>query len=367
MSGGVVQLVATGIQDVHLTGNPEISFFRSNFKRHTQFAMSNELQLMQGQPTAGGVSTIRFEKKGDLLGYTYIMIKDNSVSPNGLIRSPTNLSTSWNNIIDRVELLIGGQVVDTQDVFFSNTISPSFLSSTFSTRFHNPVLHFLPLQFFFCKDFQSALPLVALSYHDVELRITWASNYSLSSAVEFRVFSNFVYLDTDERKHFAEKQLDMLIYQMQRVVAQPNYQQEIVFNHPVKFIAFPCVPYLDPRHTLKLQVNGVDIGIDKPLIHYSQVNPYYHTSFGWDPAVYPQGAPLALIPFCIDTSKLQPTGTLNFSRIDTFRLITSTSNTIGGSGVTSNIVDVPRSQFIYAVNYNILRISKGMGGVLFSS
>ena len=40
MSGGIIQLVATGIQDVHLTGNPEISFFRSNYRRHTHFAMA---------------------------------------------------------------------------------------------------------------------------------------------------------------------------------------------------------------------------------------------------------------------------------------------------------------------------------------
>lgn len=366
MSGGVVQLVATGIQDVHLTGNPEVSFFRSNFKRHTQFAMSNELQLLQGSPSPGGVSTVRFEKKGDLLGYTYLMIKDNSVSPGGIIK-PSSDYNGWGSIISKVDLLIGGQVIDTQDVFFSNTIAPSFMSSTISTRFTNGSLHFLPFQFFFCKEFQSAIPLVSLSYHDVELQITWASNYSLSSSVEFRLFSNFVYLDSDERKFFAEKPIDLLIQQVQRVVAQPNYYQDIVFNHPVKFIAFPCVRYLDPRHTLKLQVNGVDIGVEKPLIHFSQVNPYYHTSLGWDPAVYPQNNPIALIPFCLDTSKLQPTGTLNFSRIDTFRLITSTSNTIGGAGNTSNIVDIPRSQFIYAVNYNVLRIRSGMGALLYSS
>jgi len=366
MSGGVVQLVATGIQDVHLTGNPEVSFFRSNFKRYTQFAMSNELQLLQGSPTPGGVSTVRFEKKGDLLGYTYLMIKDNSVSPNGLIKSAASFN-GWASIIDRVELVIGGQVIDTHDIFFSNTVSPSYLSSSLSTRFTSGGLHFLPFQFFFCKDFQSAIPLVSLSYHDVELRITWSSSYSLASTIEFRLFSNFVYLDTEERKYFAEKPIDLLIYQVQRVVAQPNYYQDIVFNHPVKFIAFPCVEYLDPRQTLKLQVNGVDIGIDKPLVHYSQVNPYYHTAYGWDPAVYPQDKPLALIPFCLDTSKLQPTGTLNFSRIDTFRLVTNTSNTIGGAGNTSNIVDIPRSQYIYAVNYNVLRIAKGLGGLLYSS
>jgi hypothetical protein len=69
MSGGVVQLVAVGPQDAWLTGKPEVSFYRSNYKRYTHYANSVERQVIQGAPIAGGISTIRFEKKGDLLSY----------------------------------------------------------------------------------------------------------------------------------------------------------------------------------------------------------------------------------------------------------------------------------------------------------
>ena len=72
MSGGIAQLVAVGAQDAHLVGQPEVSFFRSNYKRHTNFAQTVERQVIQGNPSAGGMSTVRFERKGDMVGYVYI-------------------------------------------------------------------------------------------------------------------------------------------------------------------------------------------------------------------------------------------------------------------------------------------------------
>jgi hypothetical protein len=370
MSGGIVQLVATGIQDVHLTGNPEISFFRSNFKRHTHFAMSNERQLIIGKPGQGGTSTIRFEKKGDLLSYVFLTCKDGVGQIQG---------TDWGSLIDKVELLIGGQVIDTHDVYFSNTIAPLFISSTFSTRYtpQNPTPLFFPFQFWFCKDWQSALPLVGLQFHDVEIRISWSTNSSAWSATvpggntpsitysnaEFVCWTNFIYLDKEERQFFADKPQDMIMWQMQRMVVPDNYIMETAFNHPVKFIAMPVQVYSNNQMTIKLQINGVDVGLEKPLPHYSQVAPYYHTQFGYDPTNSGFSTnPVALIAFCLDTTKLQPTGTLNFSRIDNFRLITNNA-----CKMRTNILNTAFSNYLYAVNYNVLRINKGMAGLLYSN
>jgi hypothetical protein len=72
MSGGIAQLVAVGAQDAHLVGNPEVSFFRSSYKRHTNFSHVVDRQVIQGNPSNGGMSTIRFERKGDMLGYVYL-------------------------------------------------------------------------------------------------------------------------------------------------------------------------------------------------------------------------------------------------------------------------------------------------------
>ena len=351
MSGGVVQLVATGIQDAHLTGNPEISFFRSSYKRHTHFAMSVEEQLIQGNPGPKGVSTVRFEKKGDLLSYVYFTARTSAG-----VAQPVD----WGSAIDKVELVIGGQVIDTQDVYFSNTISPLMLSSTFSTKFRTgPTTNIFPLQFFFCKDFNSALPLVALQFHDVEIRITWNAPVTDGSIV-YRCWANYIYLDKMEREHFASKPQDIIMYQVQRMIVSEKYQQELPFNHPVKFITFPARSYGgDSRKKLRYQINGVDIGNDRALPHWTQATLYYHTQFGYDADATDK---VVLIPFCLDTSKLQPTGTLNFSRIDTFKLLTDNSLSL-----SADIVDTAQSGFIYAVNYNVLRINQGMGALLYSN
>jgi hypothetical protein len=186
MSGGIVQLVATGAQDTWLTGKPEISFFRSNYKRYTHYALSSERQIIQGNPSAGSISTIRFEKKGDLLSYVYFIGKDTSGS---LIPG-----VDWSKVVDKIELLIGGQVVDTQDITWMTQIEPVTGAQNYSQRYLNNDLTgltnvingFLPLKFFFCKDWSVALPLVALQYHDVEMRITW--NQNLNYRVGYEIY-----------------------------------------------------------------------------------------------------------------------------------------------------------------------------------
>ena len=187
MSGGIVQLVATGAQDTWLTGKPEISFFRSNYKRYTHYALSSERQIIQGNPSAGSISTIRFEKKGDLLSYVYFIGKDTT---GALIPG-----VDWSKVVDKIELLIGGQVVDTQDITWMTQVEPVTGAQNYSQRYLNNDLTgltnvingFLPLKFFFCKDWSVALPLVALQYHDVELRITW--NSQLNYRVRYETYS----------------------------------------------------------------------------------------------------------------------------------------------------------------------------------
>ena len=71
MSGGIAQLVAVGAQDVHLVGQPEVSFFRSTYKRHTNFSQTVERQVIQGNVSNSGMSSVRFERKGDMLNYVY--------------------------------------------------------------------------------------------------------------------------------------------------------------------------------------------------------------------------------------------------------------------------------------------------------
>jgi hypothetical protein len=381
MSGGIVQLVATGAQDAWLTGKPEVSFFRSSYKRYTHYANSPERQLIQGNPSAGNISTIRLEKKGDLINYMYLIAKDSTGS---LIPG-----INWTNVIDKIELLIGGQIVDTQDITWMSNVEAVTGAQNFSQRFLNNNLGgpnnvtngFLPLKFFFCKDWNVSLPLVALQYHDVEIRITWSANLGTTlaltglpataaySSFQYEAWTNFVYLDQAEREYFANTPMDLLITQMNRIPIATGNMQELALAHPIKFLAFSANNYSTAYSTgaaqipavnyqFKTQINGVDIGDSRSMFQWIDVPQYYHTPYGYNHGN--ATANVALISYCLDTSKLQPTGTLNFSRIDTYRIVApagvSLSTLAGGNG-----------RYFYAMNYNVLRIKDGMGGLLYSN
>jgi hypothetical protein len=390
MSGGIVQLVATGAQDAWLTGKPEVSFFRSTYKRYTHYARSSERQLIQGNPTAGGVSTIRFEKKGDLVNSVYFVAKDKNGAVVPFI--------DWTKVIDKLELMIGGQIVDTQDVTWMTQVEPVTGAQTFSQRYlnnnpstgnkvNNMVTGFFPLKFFFCKDWNVSLPLVALQYHDVEIRITWNStlNTNLTTAIStispsnfpstnanystfnYEAWCNFVYLDQAEREYFANSPMDMLITQVNRVaISGPANMQELALAHPIKFLAFPALDYVNNYASgsvapsalqFKTQINGVDIGDSRSTLQWIDVPQYYFTPFGYNHNS--NTAPVAIISYALDTSKLQPTGTLNFSRIDTYRIVAPAGSTL--TNITNS------ASWFYAVNYNVLRIKDGMGGLLYSN
>ena len=387
MSGGIVQLVATGAQDAWLTGKPEVSFFRSNYRRYTHYASSVERQVIQGAPVAGGISTVRFEKKGDLVNYVYLTARDGNGSLCPIV--------DWTKVIDKVELMIGGQVIDTQDVTYSTAIEPVTGAQNFSQRLvngntgtnvnpSNSLNGFYPLKFFFNKDWSVSLPLVALQFHDVELRITWASGLSGSTGfnaaanatnynnLQYICWANFTYLDQAERDYFANTPQDMLITQVQRtIVLGSQTMQELALAQPVKFLAFSSNLYattygatgtnsaLVKDHMLKTQVNGVDVGEFRHLPAFVDLPQYYNTPFGYQPNGINSGiAPVGIISYCLDTSKLQPTGTLNFSRLDTYRLVVPPTITLSA---------LITSTYLYAVGYNVLRIQNGLGSLLYAN
>ena len=350
MSGGIAQLVAVGAQDAHLVGQPEISFFRSTYKRHTNFSQTVERQVIQGNVSNNGMSTVRFERKGDLLNYVYLMPIDGDGS------SANTFTNDWTDVITKVELLVGGQVIDEQDSTYSTLIAPTLSAANASKSVGANIYDgtssakFYPLRFFFCENWQSALPLVSLQYHDVELRITWGSE---ASASKWEVYANYAYLDTQEREFFASNPQNMIITQVQKAIASQSKIQELNFNHPVKYLAAGDATNVTMVSTagnkLKLQINGTDVSDYKFADpNFTSVPLYYHTTNG----NATPGTKLFFYPFCLDASKLQPTGSLNFSRLDSARIINDTANS---------------DKDIYAVNDNVLRIENGMGGLLYSN
>ena len=382
MSGGIAQLVAIGAQDAHIVGKPEVSFFRSNYKRHTNFAQTVERQVIQGNPGANGMSTVRFERKGDMLSYVYL-------APNNGTQAVNFTPAEWLTKVAKVELLIGGQVIDDQTSTFSQFIAPTILAQGLSkskSGFAEATSSkFYPLRFSFCENWQSAIPLIALQYHDVEIRITWGSGLS----DKWECYAHYVYLDTDERAALAASPQNMLITQTQRAIASNSRIQEINFNHPIKLLATADgadLTIAGSSNKLKLQINGTDVTDFKYVDpHYTAIPAYYHTAFSAPLSVVTTAAStfdlnsnvvtdiianvnaisytstlatdgdnkkMFLYPFCLETAKLQPTGSLNFSRIDSARLVCDSAN---------------HEDDIYGVNYNILRIENGMGGLMYSN
>lgn len=359
MSAGMQKLVAIGAQDVHLVGNPEISFFNSSYKRYSNFSQSVEKLRITGIPTQGGMSSIKIDKLGDLLGYVYLSIDNGTKAVDFQF---------WTRLIKSVEVYIGGQLIDTQDTIFVENCSIDFMANTLSKSYYgsHPGFsgrsYFYPFRFFFCENVQSSLPLCALQYQDVEIRIYWSDFISGGVApVEtffWEAYGNFFYLDNDERASMSKRRMDMLITQVQKTIGSGEAVQHLTFNHPVKALINSNVATNGTLNSVfnkvKFSINGQDI-IDyrwaKP--HMVDVSAYYHTNNTQIPDVF-------FLPFCLSVTQLQPTGCLNFSRIQDAKITVDGRNSVAAS---NKIIIDPT----YAISYNILRFENGMAGIMYAN
>jgi hypothetical protein len=367
MSGALTELVAKGVQDAYLTGDPQVSFFHQAYKRHTNFAQKPVLVDFSG--TAGPSQQINMKllNKGDLLGYIWMDMTGTDTS---------NVSSLQDTIF---ELYIGGQLIDRQDGFYMIQLWQKFLLDSSAKGFatipavdDNPILtailksKWLPLHFFFC-DSMCYLPLVALQYHEVEVRITFGSGVgSFSSQPAF--YANYVVLDTTEREAIVKKEHNLLIEQVQRIVANSGNTNGLTnkfdlsyLNHPVK-----CLLWGNPNgdnnsfysNTVQLYLNGTEVfGSPMPDVFFTQVQGYYHSEFASELLKGQDGnggSDLKMYSFALKANKHQPCGTCNFSRLD-------------NASLTFTQFNAPSPFYLYAVNFNIFRIKDGLGGLAFSS
>lgn len=238
MSAALIDLVSVGVQDIHITGSPEVSFFRQTWKRYTNFAMKPERMDYIGTFSSGGEVVIPVRSKGDLLSYVWIesdgiaSVQDDA-SDNGFFkRSATDLT--------EFSLYIGGQMVCTMDsLFIQGVHNPLLRESAAKASFAVSLNHrkenhggnYYAIPFFFSEEWSKALPLLALSYHEVEIRIKCRSGFSPSTTP--KVFGNYIYLDTDERKFFTDREHEILITQTQnqRFAATDKTVDITYFNH----------------------------------------------------------------------------------------------------------------------------------------
>ena len=415
MAGGLMQLVAYGAQDVYLTGNPEVTFFQAKYKRHTNFAMENIEQTVNGTAANAGRVSVTVARNGDLVGDMYLELESDITATSTTDAGDCNWVAE--RAINNVELSIGGQRIDKHYQKWWRMYSELYLDESKKATWGKMTTAadgktvYLPLIFFFNRNPGLYLPLIALQYHEVRIDFDLASDMEtyLNKNV-FKVWANYIYLDTEERRRFAQKGHEYLIEQVQHTgvdTVDSTKQVRLSYNHPVKelvwcfsnteavsslwnfttastddsviiesdqtiatsnaFIApasqgSPLLKLgtdggtakfseedVGPLNTFKLVLNGQDRFKEQKGKYFNQVQAYNHHTGSPYPGIYSYS-------FALKPEEHQPTGTCNFSRIDNAQV-----------AVKMNTANDATSMHMFATNYNVLRIQSGMGGLAFSN
>ena len=365
MSAALIDLVSVGAQDVYITGDPQVSFFRQNYKRHTNFAIKPERIDYVGTFKSGNEISIPIKSKGDLLSYVWIENANinSRASNNSIFKSSDGNETSPTEF----SLYVGGQEVTKLDSLFINTVhntlyneSSAKASCAMTTQDGgaNVSNDNYVIPFFFSEDWTKSLPLVGLQYHEVEIRIKCRNGTFDLSTNRPKVYGSYVFVDTDEREFFANGEHELLITQTQHqpMSASDTSIDLTYFNHPVKAVHIAAGNHLNTSYTLtdaSMFINGVPLFENMTHEYHRNVVPSRHCSVLNTTVDSEQ---IYTWPFCLTMNKSQPTGTLNFSRIDNAKININTP--------ASTNLDMIRA---YAVNYNILRIKNGMGGIAFGN
>jgi hypothetical protein len=503
-----MQLVAYGAQDIYLTGNAQITFFKVVYRRHTNFSMESIEQTFNGQADFGKKVTATISRNGDLIHRVYLQVTLPAVVPSG-----DNNSFRWLNwlghvLVKNVEVEIGGQRIDKHYGDWMHIWNELTQTAGHQAGYANMVGNvprltqpvsggspaesmpqttlFVPLQFWFCRNPGLALPLIALQYHEVKINLEFRNvedciwkrgTVATPQLVAASLWVDYIYLDTDERRRFAQVSHEYLIEQLQftgdESVSTTSNKIKLNFNHPVKELVWVVQPdsnvdrtatsavggpqwfnYTDrvdetyfsgtpsdplgggmggasslvgnfpyslplfgtasnpvtpptqlsgftnvanagdsnvnpgdvnwsadtlnfgdlisgsvadgwnanlrvfdkgenPVATAKLQLNGHDRFYEREGRYFNLVQPFQHHE-----NVPSTG--INVYSFALKPEEHQPSGTCNFSRIDnaTLQLTLTSQATKAGR---------PCKVRIYAVNYNVLRIMSGMGGLAYSN
>jgi hypothetical protein len=437
MGGGLMQLVAYGAQDIYLTGNPQITFFKVVYRRHTNFSMESIEQTFNGTPARCARVSCTISRNGDLVHKMHLRFQNSAegecvcdasgvrvgcnvpCSPIPLVDDSTNAdgtSRNANDLIKSVEVEIGGQRIDKHYGDWLNIWAqlntPVSKNDGLSSMLHLDMgtFSYVPLRFWFNRNPGLALPLIALQYHEVKLNVEFTKAAEELSgcggtcektpaAIDNRMsktklFVDYIYLDTDERRRFAQVSHEYLIEQLQftgskALESAGTVSERLNFNHPVKELIWRAtgavtkanadnfsldvsgrITDLDQTtsvcatgqwNDITLQLNGHERFTPRHSEYFRLVQPYEHHT------QVPVTSGIHVYSFALKPEEHQPSGTCNFSRIDNAVLKCNGANTWDTTGADESSAIVNPILNIYAVNYNVLRIMSGMGGLAYSN
>ena len=444
-----MQLVAYGAQDVYLTGQPQITFFKSVYRRYTNFAVESIQQDVLSTPGFGNRVSVTIARNGDLLKKIWLEYSPFDMLAGVDSSGETIAANFGHSLIQSIDIEIGGQLIDrhygtwltiwnyltesnptgaqgaidnystapgeTNNIFYGsnpeyvpgdNAVVEAIPRATKYNRMaytHRaqvgvtsglgaPNYAWIPLQFWFCRNPGLAIPLIALQYHEVILYINFnqiqyvrsGTNLTGFEFSRFAVYADFVYLDTTERRQFAQNAHEYLIEQLQQMTSVSEINIKLAFNHPVKeliWIKSPLPVSGDTRYTVvpggaspngsfapsttvlntyTLVLNGTRRFSARDITYFTR-NQVWECHTGFGSVLFPDS--IAVYSFALRPEEFQPSGTCNFSRID-HSILQRVTTYIPDTNPPVPAVDVLD---LYAVNYNIYRIMSGMGGIAYSN
>ena len=423
-SGALVQLVSKGVQDVSLIGNPTTTFFKTIYKRHTNFAIESTRQILNGIDDFGHKLTCTLNKEGgDLVHGIYLEFSLPTINQ-------TQQGATWisyangiaNVLVKSIELEIGGVSIDRHysewlDIWGELNINnshkasydemvgnyPSDIALKYSaqsnTAYTQYKTYYTPFRFWFNRNIGNALPIVALQYHDIKLNIELRplseiirSDINLNTDILTDtegaplkmkycvVWADYIYLDKDERESFANKEHEFIIDQVQFTGAETlaafttSETIELDFNNPVKALYWIIrnETYLEVNsttgnHLLKYEAVGNGDTFETFKIQLNNNDRFEERHANYFRLVqqveHCEAATrkyIYMYSFSINSSNDQPSGTCDFSKITT-SLVNFTFNN------KSQSANGPIRLNMYALNYNLFRIQNGMGNKVFTN
>lgn len=408
MTAGLLQLNFLGPQDVYLTGNPQMTYFKSVYRNHSNF--SKDLQKLQFENPVqlkGTQHSCIIKNYGDLLSNLYLYIElPELVSLNNNESWAGYVNGIGFSIIESISFVIGGQTIDTYDYNWLDIYNELYdqSSDTLVGKFNTDISLeennyaqklYIPLHFWFTKNNGSALPLLALQSSEIKVNITFRkleeliksdiSNYEyVQSNISCYIIAKYIHIDTNEKKFFTNNKLEYLIEQTQtlsnfEIESKNAIKVPLNFSHPIKCIHWVIINDINTNPNMKTGNNWLSYTSSNSLYGdtfnsaYITINGqdripamdagYYRYVIPYETKLYSPRKFIYTYSFSLYPMQFQPSGSCNYSRIDNNRsyleLHFNPINTLGG---TTN-----GSVKIIGQNYNILRIEKGRGSTLFSN